>query len=127
MSDTMHRPVGFQGGVLRPGDPSYDEARTVFNSMIDKRPGMIAQCESAADVAAAVRYGVAEGLEIAVRGGGHSVAGAGVTDGGIVVDLRKLTKVQVDPDARIARVEGGATWGDLDGASRQWDAVGCGG
>ncbi|MFC5267060.1 FAD-binding oxidoreductase [Kribbella qitaiheensis] len=127
MSDTMQRPVGFQGGVLRPGDPSYDEARTVFNSMIDKRPGMIAQCESAADVAAAVRYGVTEGLEIAVRGGGHSVAGAAVTDGGIVVDLRKLTKVQVDPDARIARVEGGATWGDLDGACQPYNLATTGG
>lgn len=76
MSDTMARspgshrgrPDGFGGEVIRPGDPAYDGARSVFNAMIDKRPGVIAQCESAADVAAAVRYGVSEGLEIAVRG-----------------------------------------------------------
>jgi FAD/FMN-containing dehydrogenase len=88
--------------------------------MIDKRPGVIAQCESAADVAAAVRYGVSEGLEIAVRGGGHSVAGASVTEGGVVVDLRKMRSVQVDPEAKLARVAGGATWADLDGACQQY-------
>ncbi|GAA1619949.1 FAD-binding oxidoreductase [Kribbella sancticallisti] len=128
MSDTIERstgshrgrPDGFGGEVLRPGDASYDEARAVFNSMIDKRPRLIAQCESAADVAAAVRYGVTEGLEIAIRGGGHSVAGAGVTEGGIVVDVRKMSGVQIDPDARLARVGGGATWADLDGACQQY-------
>ena len=120
MSDTISRPVGFGGEVLRPGDPSYDEARVVFNSMIDKRPGIIAQCESAADVAAAVRYGVKEGLEIAVRGGGHSVAGAGVTEVGIVVDVRKMRGVQVDRESRLARVDGGATWADLDGACQPY-------
>jgi FAD/FMN-containing dehydrogenase len=115
MSDTMiTRPLGFGGRLLRSGDPEYEQARTVFNAMIDKRPSMIAQCESAADVAAAVRYGVEQGLEIAVRGGGHSVAGTGVSDGGLVVDLRRLKTVQVDADARIARVGGGATWGDFD-------------
>ncbi|WP_328328326.1 FAD-binding oxidoreductase [Kribbella sp. NBC_00382] len=128
MSDTMARspgshrgrPDGFGGEVIRPGDPAYDGARSVFNAMIDKRPGVIAQCESAADVAAAVRYGVSEGLEIAVRGGGHSVAGAGVTEGGIVVDLRKMRSVQVDPEAKLARVAGGATWADVDGACQQY-------
>jgi FAD/FMN-containing dehydrogenase len=88
----------------------------VFNAMIDKRPSVIAQCQSVADVAAAVRYGVAQGLEIAVRGGGHSVAGASVTEGGIVIDLREMRQVQVDPEARLARVEGGAIWADVDGA-----------
>jgi FAD/FMN-containing dehydrogenase len=116
VSETISRPVGFGGAVVRPGDASYDEARSVFNAMIDKSPSMIAQCESVADVAAAVRYGVQEGLEIAVRGGGHSVAGAGVTEGGIVVDLRRMRQVQIDPEARLARVEGGATWADVDGA-----------
>ncbi|GAB2596096.1 FAD-binding oxidoreductase [Kribbella endophytica] len=115
MSDTMiTRPLGFGGRLLRSGDPDYEQARTVFNAMIDKRPAMIAQCESAADVGAAVRYGVEQGLEIAVRGGGHGVAGTGVSDGGLVVDLRRLNTVQVDADARIARVGGGATWGDFD-------------
>lgn len=128
MSDTIARPPGahrgrpdgFGGEVLRPGDPAYDEARSVFNAMIDKRPGVIAQCESAADVAAAVRYGVSSGLEIAVRGGGHSVAGASVTDGGVVIDLRKMTSVQIDPEAKLARVAGGATWADVDGACQQY-------
>ncbi|GAB3811489.1 FAD-binding oxidoreductase [Kribbella italica] len=115
MSDTMiTRPLGFGGRLLRSGDPDYEQARTVFNAMVDKRPAVIAQCESAADVAAAVRYGVGQGLEIAVRGGGHGVAGTGVSDGGLVVDLRRLNTVQVDADARIARVGGGATWGDFD-------------
>ncbi|MFI7063870.1 FAD-binding oxidoreductase [Kribbella sp. NPDC050124] len=121
MSDTIERPAGarpegFGGVVLTGAEPAYDEARTVFNAMIDKRPAMIAQCESAADVVAAVKYGVAQELEIAVRGGGHSVAGAGVSEGGLVVDLRRLNSVQVDPDARIARVGGGATWADFDRA-----------
>jgi FAD/FMN-containing dehydrogenase len=128
MSDTIERPTGahrgrpdgFGGKVLRPDDATYDESRTVFNAMIDKRPKLIAQCESAADVAAAVRYGVAEGLEIAVRGGGHSVAGTSVTEGGIVVDLRRMNGVQIDPEARLARVAGGATWADLDGACQQY-------
>ncbi|WP_020391425.1 FAD-binding oxidoreductase [Kribbella catacumbae] len=135
MSDTIARPAGshrgrpdgFGGQVLRPGDSSYDEARSVFNSMIDKRPGLIAQCESAADVAAAVRYGVSEGLEIAVRGGGHSVAGASVTEGGLVVDLRKMRSVQVDPEAKLARVAGGATWADLDGACQPYSLATTGG
>ncbi|WBQ06845.1 FAD-binding oxidoreductase [Kribbella sp. CA-293567] len=128
MSDTVQRPSGahrgrpdgFGGVVLRPGDPSYDEARSVFNAMIDKRPRLIARCESAADVAAAVRYGVAEGLEIAVRGGGHGVAGTAVSDGGLVIDLRKMRSVQIDPEARLARVAGGAVWADVDGACQQY-------
>jgi FAD/FMN-containing dehydrogenase len=122
MSETIEssRPQGFGGVLLRDGDAQYDEARTVFNGMIDKRPAMIAQCESAADVQAAVRYGVDQGLEIAVRGGGHGVAGTAVTDGGLVVDLRRMNSVQVDPFARIARVGGGATWGDVDGACQKY-------
>lgn len=118
MSETIEwsRPQGFGGALLREGDATYDEARTVFNGMIDKRPAMIAQCESVADVQAAVRYGVERDLEIAVRGGGHGVAGTALTEGGLVVDLRRMNSVQVDPSARIARVGGGATWGDVDRA-----------
>lgn len=118
MSETIEqsRPPGFGGVLLKSGDPAYDDARTVFNAMLDKRPALIAQCESAADVQAALRYGVARDLEIAVRGGGHGVAGTGVTDGGLVLDLRRMNAVQVDPDARLARVAGGATWGDFDQA-----------
>ena len=122
MSETIEwsRPQGFGGKLLRPGDAEYDDARTVFNAMVDKRPAMIAQCESAADVQAAVRHGVGEGLEIAVRGGGHGVAGTAVTEGGMVVDLRRMNSVQVDPFARIARVGGGATWGDFDRACQKY-------
>jgi FAD/FMN-containing dehydrogenase len=99
----------------------------LFNAMIDKRPAMIAQCESAADVAAAVRHGVSTGLEVAVRAGGHGVAGTGLSEGGLVVDVRKMTSVQIDPDARLARVEGGATWGHVDEACQPFGLATTGG
>jgi FAD/FMN-containing dehydrogenase len=129
MSETIEhaRPQGFGGVVLQGGDPAYDEARTVFNAMIDKRPAMIAQCESAADVQAAVRHGVERELEIAVRGGGHGVAGTAVTEGGLVVDMRRMNSVQIDPEARIARVGGGATWGDVDRACTPYGLATTGG
>jgi FAD/FMN-containing dehydrogenase len=129
MSETIAhaRPQGFGGVVLQDGDAAYDEARAVFNGMIDKRPAMIAQCESAADVQAALRYGVGRELEIAVRGGGHGVAGTAVTDGGLVVDLRRMNSVQIDPAARIARVGGGATWGDVDRACTPYQLATTGG
>jgi len=132
MSDTIERPAGprpegFGGVVLKAGDTAYDEARTVFNAMIDKRPAMIAQCESAADVQAAVSYGLAQDLELAVRGAGHGVAGTAVTEGGLVVDLRRMNSVQVDSDARIARVGGGATWRDFDLACRPYGLATTGG
>jgi FAD/FMN-containing dehydrogenase len=106
--------------LLRGEDPAYDEARTVFNAMTDRKPALIAQCESAADVQAAVRYGVAHDLELSVRGGGHGVTGSAVSDGGLVVDLRRMNSVQVDPFAGIARVGGGALWRDLDRAGSRY-------
>jgi len=102
------------GDVILPGDASYGEARAIFNSMIDRRPAAIAQCEGADDVAAAVGFAQDHDLEIAVRGGGHGVAGMALTDGGLVVDLRRMRTVAVDPNARTATVGGGATMGDLD-------------
>jgi FAD/FMN-containing dehydrogenase len=107
----------FSGRILTPTDPSYDEARKIFNAMIDRRPGIIAQCNDVNDVVRAIRFGRTHGLEIAVRGGGHSVAGKSLTDGGLVIDLRKMNAVTVDPDGRTATVAGGATMGNLDRAT----------
>ena len=108
---------GFAGELLTSDHPAYDEARQIFNAMIDRRPGLIAQCAGVEDVARAVRFGRDHGLEIAVRGGGHSVAGKGLTEGGLVIDLRQMHGVSVDPGARTATVAGGATMGQLDRAT----------
>ena len=102
------------GSVLVPADAGYEEARRVHNGMIDRRPALIARCHGTADVQAAVRFGRAHGLEIAVRGGGHNVAGNAVCEGGLVIDLAPMRGVHVDPRARRARAQGGATWGDYN-------------
>jgi len=107
----------FRGELLSPSTPGYDEARKVWNGMIDRRPAHIARCKSVADVQSAIRYGRENNVPIAIRGGGHNAAGLGVCDDGIVIDLRGLADVVVDPSQRIARVGGGATWGDLDRAT----------
>jgi FAD/FMN-containing dehydrogenase len=106
------------GAVICPQDPGYDEARAVWNADIDRRPTVIARCGSAADVAVAVGYAQAEGLEVAVRGGGHSMSGQSVVDGGLVVDLSGLRRVDVDAPARRARVGGGALLADVDAATQ---------
>jgi FAD/FMN-containing dehydrogenase len=106
--------AGFRGQQLRPGDAGYDEARSVWNGMIDRRPALIARCTGTADVVAAVAHARTEGLEIAVRGGGHNVAGNAVNDGGLVVDLSPMQGIRVDPAERRARAQGGVTWGALD-------------
>ena len=103
-----------QGQLLRPGDNHYDEARTVWNGMIDKHPACIARCANATDVVTAVNYARDNHLLVAVRGGGHNVAGTAVCDDGIVIDLSAMKEVYVDPQARLTRAEGGATWGELD-------------
>jgi FAD/FMN-containing dehydrogenase len=114
---TMLR-AAMRGRVLGPSDAGYDEARTVWNGEIDRRPVLVAQCLDAADVSAAVRFAQEHGLEIAVRGGAHSTAGMSVVDDGLVVDLSRMRDVVVDPDARRALVGGGATLGDVDAAAQ---------
>jgi FAD/FMN-containing dehydrogenase len=103
-----------RGVVLRPGDAGYDDARTVRNGLIDRRPGLIVQPSGARDVMLAVDFAREHDLLLSVKGGGHNVAGNAVNDGGLVIDLSGMRAVHVDPVARIAHVQGGATWGDLD-------------
>lgn len=102
------------GEVLRPGDEGYDGARTVWNAMIDKRPAVIARCTGAADVMAAIDFARDLELPLAVKGGGHNVAGTAVCDDGVVVDLAPMNAVRVDPVTRVAQVQAGATMADLD-------------
>jgi FAD/FMN-containing dehydrogenase len=102
------------GPVIGPGDEAYDTARRIWNGAIDRHPGCIVRCTGVADVVAAVRFGREVGLEIAVRGGAHNVAGTAVCDNGLVVDLSPMRAVLVDPSARTVRVQGGALWGDVD-------------
>jgi FAD/FMN-containing dehydrogenase len=104
----------FRGELLLPTSPGYDVARRIWNGAIDRRPACIARCAGVADVVAAVRFARHHDLEIAVRGGGHNVAGTGVCDDGVVIDLSAMRAVWVDPAGRTAWVQGGALWGDVD-------------
>lgn len=117
----------FAGEVFGDGDGGYEDVRAIFNSMISKRPAAIAQCEGAGDVRAALAFARDNGLEVAVRGGGHSVAGACLTDGGLTIDLRRMNAVSVDPEARTATAQGGAAWGDFDAACQPHELVATGG
>ena len=103
-----------RGPVLTSEDPGYDEARTIWNGLIDRRPGIIAQCAGAADVVDAVKFARENDLVVSIKGGGHNVAGNAVNDGGIVIDLSPMRGVHVDPTSRTVRVQGGATLGDMD-------------
>lgn len=102
------------GPVIGPDDPDYDAARTVWNAMIDRRPALIVRCRGAADVATAIRFARERQLPVSVRGGGHNVAGDAVCDDGVMIDLSLLRGATVDPKSRMARVQPGATWRDLD-------------
>jgi FAD binding domain/Berberine and berberine like len=105
---------GFRGDLITPGHGDYDAARAIWNGTVDRRPRLIARCSGAADVAAAVRFARDRDLEIAVRGGGHNVAGTAVCDDGLVIDLSAMRAVSVDPAECTALVQGGALWGDVD-------------
>ncbi|MFD3679891.1 FAD-binding oxidoreductase [Streptomyces sp. NPDC058613] len=116
-----------RGAVATPDDDAYDEARKVYNAMIDRRPNVVVRCVNAGDVMAAVDFARENELDLAVRGGGHSVPGFGTCDGGVVADLSGMRGVRVDPLRQTARAEGGATWGDFDAATHAFGLATTGG
>src|SRR5262245_64878299 len=112
--DLENLSYSIRGPVIAAGDEGYDAARAIWNGAIDRRPACIARCTGVADVVAAVRFARDQDLEIAVRGGGHNVAGTAVCDDGFVIDLSAMRAVVVDPAGRTAWVQGGALWSDVD-------------
>ena len=111
-------PLQIEGEVLVPGNDGYDDARAVWNAMIDRKPALIARCRNSRDVANTLLYARKNDYPVSIRGGGHNVAGHAVCDDGIMIDLGNMRGVSIDPDARTARVAGGATWADVDAASQ---------
>jgi FAD/FMN-containing dehydrogenase len=109
--------TGFRGSLIGPGDADYDEARAVYNAMIDKRPALIARCADADEVAAAVDFARDHDLQLAIRGGGHNGAGLGTCDDGVVIDLSLLKDIEVDPANKTVRVGGGCIWSEVDSAT----------
>ncbi len=123
MSQAVESPITWlrshiRGDVIGAEDEGYDDSRRVWNAAIDRRPLMVVRCLDEADVQAAVRYATDQGLEVAVRGGAHSMSGASVVDDGIVIDLSRMNQVRVDPESRRAVVAGGALLGDVDAATQ---------
>jgi FAD/FMN-containing dehydrogenase len=116
-----------RGRVVGPGENGYDQARSVFNAMIDRRPALIVQCEGKEDVIAAVAFVRDHDLVVSIRGGGHAVTGNAICDGGLVIDLSRMKTVRVDPAKRTARAEGGATWGDFDRETQAFGLASTGG
>ncbi|HVQ88494.1 MAG TPA: FAD-binding oxidoreductase [Actinomycetes bacterium] len=112
---------------ITPTDADYDEARQLFNRAIDGRPSVIAQCETAADVVEALSYAAGQSLEVAVRAGGHSVSGLSTNNGGLVIDVRPMKTIEIDPSRRTARVGAGVTWGEFDAAAQKHGLVVTGG
>ena len=122
---TLRRSVA--GAVIAPADAGYDQARRSFNALVDRRPAAIVRCFGPSDVATAFDFARVQGLEVAVRGGGHNPAGHCVLDGGLVIDLSLMRRVEVDGDSRIALSQGGATWLDFDSATQAFGLVTPGG
>jgi FAD/FMN-containing dehydrogenase len=110
---------GLHGSLVQPGDAAYDEARSIWNGVHDCRPAVIARCADAADVRHAIGFARSEGLDVAVRGGGHSIPGFSTCDDGLVIDLSPMKGVEVDVAGRTAVVEGGVIWGELDAATQE--------
>jgi FAD/FMN-containing dehydrogenase len=117
-TDVQALRTAFRGTLLVPGDAAFDQARRIWNAMIDRRPGLIAQCSGAADVITAVNFARTHGLLVAIRGGGHSWPGHSVCDDGLMIDLSRMRAVRVDPQARTVHAQGGALWGDVDHESQ---------
>ena len=115
------------GAVLLPGDIGYDDARRVWNGLIDRRPALIVQCAGVSDVVETVRFAREHPMPVTVRGGGHQIAGSAVCDDGLVIDLSRMHGVFVDPAARTARVQGGARWRDVDRATQLFGLATTGG
>ena len=106
------------GGVCEPGNPEYDDTCTLFNAMIERRPAIVTRCATPDDVVAALAFARDNGLEVAVRAGGHSVVGQSLLDDGLVIDVRPMNEIEVDPERRVARVGGGALWAEVDRATQ---------
>jgi FAD/FMN-containing dehydrogenase len=119
VSDLTQLRAALSGHLIEPGDSGYDQARRVWNGMIDRRPAAIAQCATGSDVVRCVEFARDCGITVAVRGGGHNIAGNAVCDGGLVIDLSLLKQISVDPARRTVRAGGGVVWGEFDAATQQ--------
>ncbi|MDX1372545.1 MAG: FAD-binding oxidoreductase, partial [Nitrososphaeraceae archaeon] len=109
-----------QGSVIKPGDSNYEEARKIWNAMIDRKPELIVQVSNSDDVSSAIKFAVANNLDITVRGAGHNIAGNCICDGGLMVDFTNMKYVNVDKDKKIARVQPGATLKDFDAETQKF-------
>src|SRR5437868_2671430 len=126
-SDALRFEEQLTGSVVWPDSEAYDQARKVWNGMIDRRPALIVRCQTVEDVAASVNFARDNELLLAVRGGAHNVAGNATCDGGMVIDLSGMKQVIVDPIARIARAQAGCTWADFDRATHAYGLATTGG
>ncbi len=119
--------AGFRGTLLRPGAPSYDDARRVWNGMIDRRPALIARCIGPADVVCAVNFARDQDLLVSVKGGGHNITGNAVCERGLMIDLSPMKGIRVDPVRRTARAEAGLTWGEYNRETQAFGLASTGG